>query len=132
MDPAQRLEDHCRSGGSCRGLTFTPARDNMTYVLCRHSLKRALVICARALGLRLPLALEGPAAYVRAEQKIGVLRETRVLALPQRFLPPSAVAVTRVAIWRILNFTLPLPPLILMALVNAALNFAFSRKPYQD
>lgn len=82
-------------------LIFTPIWDNMSYVLNRASvaraLKNSLVICTSAVALGAILGV--PAAYVIARYKNRITAEAQFFVLSLRFLPPVAIAIPMLVIW---------------------------------
>lgn len=82
-------------------LIFQPVFDNMSYVLNRRSVARALtnslIICSSAVVLGAVLGV--PAAYVIARFKNRITAEAQFFVLSLRFLPPVAIAIPMLVIW---------------------------------
>jgi multiple sugar transport system permease protein len=82
-------------------LFFTPTFENLTYILVRDSVLKALinsiVICSVSVVLGLVLGL--PAAYAVARYRNRWTDEVQFFVLSLRFLPPVAVAIPMIVIW---------------------------------
>jgi multiple sugar transport system permease protein len=90
-------------------LVFQPVLDNISYVLNRRSVARALtnsvIICSTAVALGAILGV--PAAYVIARFKNRLTAEAQFFVLSLRFLPPVAIAIPMLVIWLGWTFTIP-------------------------
>src|SRR5690606_7743001 len=86
-------------------LIFQPVWDNMSYVLNRRSVARALtnslIICSAAVLIGAVIGV--PAAYVIARFKNRLTAEAQFFVLSLRFLPPVAIAIPMLVIWLGLN-----------------------------
>lgn len=82
-------------------ILFQPVWDNMSYVLNRRSVARALtnslIICSAAVVIGALIGV--PAAYVIARYKNRITAEAQFFVLSLRFLPPVAVAIPMLVIW---------------------------------